>query len=177
MGSNGGETGPVKLESITKGGAVDAGTFLFDRSGQLVKRQDGGPLRFNFEYRDAPYEVVVQTDPDTRVCLTGLFGVLPYTAECSEIRPLLLKLIEGSKKFTRGRLSVNADMQIELKAEASPPSPCAPESIMATVIALLVEFRPCVALLKDLLAAKAPLPPMEIDDPSEAVRAAAAGRP
>lgn len=178
MSTSGSQTSHATLETITKGGSVEAGSFLFDRSGQIMKRQDGGPLRFSFEYRDAPYEVEVQTGSDLRVRLTGLYGVLPYTAECSEVRPLLLKLIESTRSFKRGQLAVNAEMQIELQAEASPPSPCTPESIMATVIALLVEFRSCVELLKDLLAAKAPLPPMEIEDPTQQLRtAAAAGRP
>ncbi len=167
---------PAKLEAITKGGAVETGTFLFDRTGQIVKRPDGAPLSFSFEYRDAPYRVEIEVQPEPRVHMTGSFGVLPYTAECSEIRPLLLSLIEKSKACKRGQLTVNADMQIELKAEASPPHPCSPESIMATVIALLSEFEDCVDLLKDLLAAKAPLPPMEVHDPSEQVRAMAAGR-
>lgn len=173
MSASGSGRNQVNLESIAKGGSVEAGSLLFDRGGQIVQRQDGRPLRFCFEYRDAPYEVEVQLGSDSRLRLTGLFGGLPYTAECPAVRPLILKLIESSKGFKRGQLSVSAERQIELQAQAPLSDTPTPASIMAAVITLLLEFKPCVELLKDMLASKAPMPPMEIEDPTQRLKAAA----
>ncbi len=171
MGANHGD--PGKVATIARGGWMEAGLLLFDRSGKIIKRRDDEPIRFAFEYRDAPYEVEVDTLAEPEVRLTGRFGALPFTAECPEVRPLVLKLVEASRNMKRGRLTVNARKEIELQARAVLPDTGSPDAIMAVIVALLLEARPCVALLRDLLAARPMMPPIDEEpDADEKLRAA-----
>ncbi|MDJ0609892.1 MAG: hypothetical protein QNJ67_13025 [Kiloniellales bacterium] len=171
MGASDEDSG--KVATIARGGWMEAGLLLFDSSGKIIKRRGDGPVRFAFEYRDAPYDVEVDIGAEPELRLTGRFGALPFTAECPEVRQLVLKLVEASHNMKRGRLSVNAKKEIELQARAVPPNGGSPDGIMAVIVALLLETQPCVALLKDLLAARPIMPPIDEEaDPSENLRAA-----
>jgi hypothetical protein len=132
---------------------LEVGTLAVDREGRLVPRDPGTPLHFSFVYAEVPFAAEVTTGPASLLRLTADLGALPYTVECAASRRWVLRLIAASSAQKRGQLELTRAKQIRLCAEAVPPAPRNPVSVMATVAALLLDFKPALTLLGELLAA------------------------
>ncbi|MDH3595190.1 MAG: hypothetical protein OEU09_01890 [Rhodospirillales bacterium] len=132
---------------------LQVGTVAVTREGRLVPHDHDVPLCFGFVYAGVPFAAEVTAGPTPLVRLTADLGALPYTIECAAARRWILRLIAASGAGKRGRLELTPAKEIRFRAEAVPPAPRTPVSVMATVAALLLEWKPCLALLGELLAA------------------------
>jgi hypothetical protein len=144
----------VKL--VTRELPLEIGAVQVDDEGRLTARDRDAPLRFRFVYAEVPFAAEVSTGQTPLVRLAADFGALPYTIESPAARRWTLRLIQASAARKRGRLELTRDKEIRLRAEAVPPAPYTPVSIMATVTALLLDFKPMLELLGELLAAGLP---------------------
>lgn len=141
---------------------LQAGDIQIDDDGRVRPRSDDGPIRFGFAYRGVNYQAELTTDPTARVSLTADLGKLPYSAELGPGRRLARRIVEASAGLPRGRIHLSAAQDLCLKAELQPPPPLTPASIMATVGALLLDFKPYLDLLGRALEPpprRAPIPP------------------
>ncbi len=130
---------------------LDVGNLEVDSEGRLLARDSDRPLRFSFEFIDAPFQVEVTTGEAALVKVTGDLGMLPYTIESPAARYWALRVIAASSGMKRGRLELDSNYAIRLRAEAPPPAQRTPVTILSTVTALLLDFKPCLELLSEVL--------------------------
>lgn len=130
---------------------LDVRNLEVDDEGRLLVRDDDRPLRFSFEFAGAPFQAEVTTGDAPLVKVTGDLGILPYTIESPAARRWALRVIAASSQMRRGRLELESDHAIRLRAAAPPPARRNPVSIMSTVTALLLDFKPCLELLSEVL--------------------------
>ncbi len=131
--------------------SLDVGNVEVDNEGQLLVRESDRPLRFSFEFSGAPFEVEVTNSEAPMVKVTGDLGFLPYTIESPAARRWALRIIAASRGMRRGRLQLDPNHAIRLYAEAPPPARRNPVTILSTVTALLLDFKPCLELLSEVL--------------------------
>ena len=131
--------------------SLNVASLEVDKDGQLVVRDDDRPLRFSFEFAGAPFEAEVTAGDAPLVKLTADLGLLPYTIESPAARYWALRVIAASSRMKRGRLELDSNYAIRLRAEAPPPAQRTPVTILSTVTALLLDFKPCLELLSEVL--------------------------
>ena len=131
--------------------SFDAGNLEVDKDGRLRPRDGDKPLRFRFEFAGALFEVVVTTGEAPLVQVTGELGLLPYTIESPAARRWALRVIAASSQMRRGRLELDPSYAIRLRAAAPPPAQRNPVTILSTVTALLLDFKPWLELLSEVL--------------------------
>lgn len=131
--------------------SFDAGNLEVDKDGRLRPRDGDKPLCFRFEFAGAPFEVVVTAGEAPLVQVTGDLGILPYTIESPAARRWALRVISASSQMRRGCLELDSSYAIRLRAAAPPPAQRNPVTIMSTVTALLLDFKPWLELLSEVL--------------------------
>ena len=129
------------------------GEFVIDDQGRLRARTDGAPLAFGFSYRGVDFITEVQTGEDARIRLSAELGKLPYRAEAGERRDLSRRIVDATHRLPHGRLSLSIDQDVLLTAEMPAPSPLTPASLMAALTAALLDFRPYIDLLSEVMLA------------------------
>ncbi len=143
--------GAIRRVSDQEQQSLNVASHEVDKDGQLVVQDDDRPLRFSFEFAGAPFEAVVTAGDAPLVKLTADLGLLPYTIESPAARHWALRVIAASKRLRRGRLEIDPDYAIRLRAEAPPPGRRNPVTILSTVTALLLDVKPCLELMGDVL--------------------------
>jgi hypothetical protein len=127
------------------------GDIHLDERGQICLRGGEGPLRFGFAYRGIEFGAQVATNSEPRVRLTAELGKLPYSTEIGDGRQLIRSILAASAAAPHGRIGLSEADDMRLEAESSPPTPVTPANLMATVTALLLDFRPYLDLLARVL--------------------------
>ncbi|MFQ5466943.1 MAG: hypothetical protein ACE5DS_02300 [Kiloniellaceae bacterium] len=136
---------------------LQAGDVGIAEDGAPRPRGDDVPPIFAFAYRGARFVARIDSTPNARtVYLSADLGKLPYSLEVGAGRRTARTIIALSHGLPRGRLSLTDDHDIHLDAKAAAPEPVTPASVMATVVALLLDFKSHLDLLRDALSAPAP---------------------
>ncbi len=130
---------------------LPVGDIQLDMRGQICLPGGAGPLRFGFAYRGIQFGAEVATDSEPRVRLTAELGKLPYSMEIGDGRQLIRSILAASAATPHGRIGLSEADDMHLEAESSSPTPVTPASLMATVTALLLDFRPYLDLLARVL--------------------------
>ena len=135
------------------------GDFEIDGQGRLRARPDGTPLAFGFTYRGVDFIAEVRSGEDARIRLRAELGKLPYRAEAGERRDLTRRIVQATEGLPHGRMSLSIAQDILLTAELPAPAPLTPASLMAALAAALLDFRPYIDLLREvMLAPESPEP-------------------
>jgi len=138
---------------------LQVGDVRITEDGAPRPRGDDLPPTFAFAYRGARFVARIDSTPNARmVGLSADLGKLPYSLEVGSGRRMARAIIALSDGLPRGRLSLTDDHDIHLDAKAAAPEPVTPASVMATVVALLLDFKPHLDLLREALSEPAPLP-------------------
>ncbi|MGF1609774.1 MAG: hypothetical protein ACFCUQ_10285 [Kiloniellales bacterium] len=132
---------------------LEVGRIEVDDEGYLRAREGDQPLGFRFSFRGFDFDVLVESGEAGSVHLKGALGVLPFTAESDIGRRVVQRLFAAADKLNRGRLVLSERGEITIEASTVPPKPRTPISIMATVAALLLEAKPYIELLAEVLRA------------------------
>ena len=135
------------LDLATRAAPLQVGDFEIDDEGRVRPRADGSPLAFGFSYRGADFIARIQSTPEPRVSLTAELGKLPYSAGIGERRRLARRIVEATERLPHGRISLSDDQDMILTAEAPAAAPLTPADLMATLAALLLDFKPYLDLL------------------------------
>jgi hypothetical protein len=126
---------------------LHVGEIELNGQGRIRARDDNEPLRFGFAYLGIEFRAEVETESQPRVKLIAEFGKLPYSMEIGDGRGLIRRILAASARVPHAQIGLSEFDDMRLEAESSPPSPFTPVSFMATVTALVLDFRPYLDLL------------------------------
>lgn len=124
----------------------------------VAQEPAGAPRRlglpsFGFEFIGLRFQAEVVPGDSPLVRLKAELGPLPYTIEAPRQRHWMLRIIAASKHLERGSLAIGEDGIVRLSAETAPTSDTGPVGVLAAVTALLLDFKPHLEVLADLVAA------------------------
>ena len=137
--------------ATAKDGPLTLGDFQLDDEGRLRPRADGSPIVFGFSYRGVDFIAEVAAGATPKVCLSAELGKLPYRATPGGCRERTKRVAEATAALPRGRISISPDQDMPLTAETAPPAPLTPASLMSALVALLLDFRPYIDLLHEVM--------------------------
>ena len=129
---------------------IELGYFELDESGQLRKRDEKAPLAFTFRFHGLRFQAEVEVGAERQVRLTVPLGKMPFTAEAPTLRRHLRELVKLSRSRREGCVLLSAAQDLVFQAEAQPPTPFTPVSVMATVVSLLLKSQPLLDSIADL---------------------------
>ena len=138
------------------------GDFEIDDEGRLRPRPDGTPISFGFSYRGVDFMAAVETGPAPRVSLSAELGKLPFRAEVGERRQTARRIVDATQALPRGGISLSESHDMHLSAEMAAPTPLTPSAVMVALTAILLDFKPYLDLLHEVLIA----PPSPAPDAS-----------
>lgn len=144
-------SGPSVKDLARSGISARIGGFEVDGDGRIRSREPGLPLNFRFDYRGILFDSVVEFEPQPRVRLSAELGKLPFSMQAGEGRRWSQRIVAATRALPHGRINVDELQDMRLQAECVPPSPLTPSSVMATVTAMLLDFKPYLALLGQAL--------------------------
>lgn len=127
---------------------LQVGELGVDEHGRLCPREAGTPLTFGFLYRGIGFNAEVRGAPDAHLSLNANLGKLPFSAELGVGRAETLRILADTAKLPRGQIVLSQDHDIQLCAESPAPTPLTPAAVMATLTALLLDFKPYIELLR-----------------------------
>lgn len=137
---------------------LEVGTFEVCETEGLRMRDTGVPLTFDFTFRGIPFSARVVPGEGGTLSLTGTLGALPFTAQSGTGRKFLQTLIHSAGKLKSGRIALTETGDILLETETAPPVPRTPVSVMASVVALLLETKPYLEAITEVLGLSTPPP-------------------
>ncbi len=135
------------------GGQFRLGDFEIDENGRLRPRPDGAPISFGFSYRGVDFMAKVDTGAVPRVSLDAELGKLPYRAEIGERRQLARRIVKATRALPRGRISLSEALDMHLTAQIAPISPLTPTAVLTALTAILLDFKPYLDLLHEVMLA------------------------
>lgn len=121
--------------------------------GSADPNRDLGLPSFGIEFIGLPFQVEVVPGAAPLVRLKADLGPLPYTIEAPQQRHWMLRIVAASKRLKRGTLAIGEDGMVRLSAEAAPAAEGGPIGVLSAVIALLLDFKPHLEVLADMMAA------------------------
>lgn len=127
------------------------GDVEIDDEGRLRPRQDGAPIIFGFSYRGLDFMAEIETGGTPRLSLNAELGKLPYRFEAGQRRDSTRRILEATQALPRGAIVLSDSQDMRLSAEIVPPAPLTPANIMAALTAILLDFKPYLDLLHDVL--------------------------
>lgn len=127
------------------------GDFEIDDEGRLKPRSDGKPIAFGFSYRGVDFIAEVHTGGGARIRLSAELGKLPYRAEAGDRRDLTRRVVDATEGLPHGRISLSASQDVLLGAETPAPVPLTPASLMAAMTTVLLDFKPYIDLLHEVM--------------------------
>jgi len=139
--------------ATAKDGPLDLGDFELDDEGRLRPRADGSPISFGFSYRGVDFIAEVAAGTTPKVCLRAELGKLPYRATPGGCRERTRRVAEATAALPRGQINIGADQDMQLSAEAAAPAPLTPAGLMSALVALLLDFKPYIDLLHEVMLA------------------------
>ena len=115
--------------------------------------RDLGLPSFHFQFAGLPFQAEVVPGASPLVRLKADLGPLPYTIEAPQQRHWMLRIVAASKRLKRGTLAIGEDGMVRLSAETAPASEGGPVAVLAAVTALLLDFKPHLEVVADMMAA------------------------
>jgi hypothetical protein len=135
------------------GGQFQLGDFEIDDSGRLRPRPDGAPISFGFTYRGIDFMAKVDTGSAPLVSLDAELGKLPYRAKIGARRELTRKIVRASQALPRGGIDLSDEHDMHLTAQIEPSAPLTPKSVLLALAAILLDFKPYLDLLQEVMLA------------------------
>lgn len=148
---------------------LEVGSLALGDDGHIRCSPDDRPLAFRFSACGVLFEATI-AGRGAPLRLRANLGKLPYSAESPEARSLTRSVLAATGRLRRGHILLTAEHDMLLEGELTPPSPRTPAHVIATAVALVLDFQPYLALLGEAVALRrqAPLPPEGLGAPAEA---------
>lgn len=122
----------------------DDGTIRLGRGGELVE--------FGFKFMDVPFSATtrqVQSGPVVQI--SGEIAPLPYSAEGQVIRRSVMAIIDASQESLHSRLAISKHKTILCVGKAPYTIPATPIDLISAATSVLLEVRPFLLLLAEIL--------------------------
>jgi hypothetical protein len=123
-----------------------------DPEGRLTQRS---PDEFRFSFAFLGAEFVGRIDGDwsaPSLCVTAELGPVPYTVESASRRRDVLTLIRAATVLTHARFRISSDRQIRAAGAIRVSTPVSHARLLAALVEILLELKPHLLALRDLLA-------------------------
>ena len=148
---------------------LEIGSVMLGEDGHILHAAEDRPLAFRFSACGIQFEadIASRTAP---LRLRANLGKLPYSAESAEARSLARVVLGATGRLRRGHIVLSPEHDMTLEGELALPSPRTPASVIATAVALVLDFQPYLDLLGEAVALRRDLPAPAADEaaPAEA---------
>jgi hypothetical protein len=141
----------------------EIGSVMLGKDGHIQHAPQDRPLAFRFSACGVQFEADI-ADRTAPLRLRANLGKLPYSAESAEARSLARVVLGATGRLRRGHILLSPEHDMVLEGELAPPSPRTPASVIATAVALILDFQPYLELLGEAVALRRDLPAPDADE-------------
>ncbi|MEO3429479.1 hypothetical protein AAFN88_11510 [Pelagibius sp. CAU 1746] len=149
---------------------LEVGSVVLGEDGHIRHFDEDRPLHFRFSACGIDFEADLASKA-APLRLRANLGKLPFSAESPDGRRLARTVMAATDRLRRGHILLSEDQDMVLEGELNPPSPRTPVAVIATAVALIIDFKPYLDLLGEAVALRRPppmLPGEEAAAPAEA---------
>lgn len=136
---------------------LEVGSISVGEDGHIRCSNEDRPLAFRFTACGVQFEAEIASR-SAPLRLRADLGKLPFSAESPEARSLTRVVLGATGRLRRGHILLSSEHDMVLEGELAPPSPRTPASVIATAVALVLDFQPYLALLAEAVALRRVLP-------------------
>ncbi|MEQ8353946.1 MAG: hypothetical protein RH942_00300 [Kiloniellaceae bacterium] len=149
---------------------LEIGSVALGEDGHLGPADEDRPLHFRFSACGVEFEAELATRT-APLRLRANLGKLPYSAESPDGRRLARSVMAATDRLRHGHILLSPEQDILLEGELNPPSPRTPVAVIATAVALILDFKPYLDLLAQAVAMRLPARRPPGEDGTAAVKA------
>jgi hypothetical protein len=142
---------------------LEVGSVGLGKDGHIEHAAVVRSLNFRFSACGVDFEadLASRTAP---LRLRANLGKLPYSAQSPDGRRLARTVMAATDRLRHGHILLSADHDMILVGEIAPPSPRTPVNVIATAVALILDFKPYLDLLAEAIALRQPAPQLPTDE-------------
>ena len=129
-------------------GAVEIG-----EDGHIAHSDADRKLHFRFSACGLDFEAEI-AGKKAPLRLKANLGKLPFTAESPDGRRLARSVLAATDRLSHGQILLSDEQDMVLQGELSPPSPRTPANVIATAVALILDFKPYINLLSEAVSVR-----------------------
>ena len=148
---------------------IEVNSFVVHPDGSVARVDPRRrPFAFDFAYQGVAFAARMRLEDDRPFLqLRGECGPLPYSVESIALRRDAFAVLLATRSLPHGRLALCVDRRIHAVGDIPLRTPLTPTNVIAAAAQLLLEIKPYIELLRDLLQ------PRRGDDPAPAAAAPA----
>jgi hypothetical protein len=129
--------------------------LVVDASGRIARRETSDVV-FSFSVVGTEFRACARSSTDgVQLAVEADLALLPFSAESPAARRALQRLAAESR-LAQGRLVVVDHRQLALSTRLDVPAPAAPVDVIAGLVAMVLELRPYLTRIAELLAGAVP---------------------
>lgn len=165
---NKGDPGKSAVKTVAETSLpLEISSVVLGEDGHIRHADEDRPLHFRFSACGIEFEadLASKTAP---LRLRANLGKLPFSAESPDGRRLARTVMAATDRLRRGHILLSAEQDMVLEGELNPPSPRTPVAVIATAVALILDFKPYLDLLGEAVSLRRPPPEEEPGAPAEA---------
>lgn len=145
---------------------LEVGSIAIGEDGHIQRSSTDRPLHFRFCACGVAFEAELASR-SAPLRLRANLGKLPFSAESPEARRLARSVMAATDRLQRGHILLSPDQDMVLEGELAPADPRTPVSVIATAVALILDFKPYLDLLGEAIAIRStPAEPADEDAPA-----------
>ena len=130
---------------------LEVGTIAIGEDGHISHGPSDRVLHFRFRACDIDFEAEIASG-QSPLRITANLGKLPFTAESPDGRRLARSVLAATDRLRHGQILLSDEQDMVLRGELSPPTPRTPVNVIATAVALVLDFKPYIGLLTEAIA-------------------------
>jgi hypothetical protein len=149
---------------------LEIGSVALGEDGHIRRADEDRPLQFRFFACGIAFEAELASKA-APLRLRANLGKLPFSAESPDGRRLARSVMAATDRLRRGHILLSPEHDMVLEGELNPPSPRTPVAVIATVVALILDFKPYLDLLAEAVSLRCTPPGPQGEDgntPAEA---------
>jgi len=146
---------------------LEVGSVVLGEDGHIRSSTEDRPIHFRFTACGIEFEASL-ADKAAPLRLNANLGKLPFSAESPEARRLARSVMAATDRLRRGHILLSAEQDMVLEGELNPPSPRTPANVIATAVALVLDFKPYIDLLAEAVTIRRTPPQATDEAPAEA---------
>lgn len=135
---------------------LEVGAVAIGEDGHISHCSEDRALHFRFTACGIDFvaEIAGKKAP---LRLKANLGKLPFSAESPDGRRLARSVLAATDRLRHGQILLSDEQDMVLQGELSPPSPRTPVNVIATAVALILDFKPYIGLLAEAVTVRRPL--------------------
>ncbi len=142
---------------------LEVGTVVIGNDGHISHSSADRALHFRFTACGIDFEAEI-AGQKAPLRIKANLGKLPYSAESPDGRRLARSVLAATDRLRHGQILLSDEQDMVLQGELSPPTPRTPVNVIATAVALILDFKPYISLLAEAVALRRPLIERNEDD-------------